>query len=143
MLYQRVEFAYTVTKYDRRFRGQKRDLILTNSTLFLIGREKEAKGLTASSVVWRSCRRYSCLGDHVLDAIVCMAISLFADDFLCAGPNKGQFIEVVKRQLEMAQIGSVSLSFAPCFFVLLLFCQFHQFSTGLLFFKSHYEAHCP
>ena len=27
------------------------------------------------------------------------------------GPNKGQFIEVIKRKLEMSQIGSISLRY--------------------------------
>ena len=66
---ERVEFAYTVVKYDRRFRPQKRDLLLTAKTIYIIGREKELKG-----------------------------------------PNKGQVIEVVKRKLDVASIGSVSMS---------------------------------
>ncbi|KAK8758165.1 hypothetical protein V5799_004202, partial [Amblyomma americanum] len=40
----RVEFAETVLKYDRRFKSVKRDLILTPKSLFLIGREKIKKG---------------------------------------------------------------------------------------------------
>lgn len=40
----RVEFAETVLKYDRRFKPVKRDLILTPKSLFLIGREKIKKG---------------------------------------------------------------------------------------------------
>ena len=81
-----MEFAYTITKYDRRFRGQKRDLILTASNLFIIGREKIAKGPPRAAF-------------------------RFCDPLTAAGPNKGKFEEVIKRQLEMAQIGSVSLSF--------------------------------
>ncbi|KAH9369825.1 hypothetical protein HPB48_008565 [Haemaphysalis longicornis] len=41
---ERVEFAETVLKYDRRFKPVKRDLILTPKSLFLIGREKVKKG---------------------------------------------------------------------------------------------------
>ncbi|KAL1420915.1 hypothetical protein MTO96_004288 [Rhipicephalus appendiculatus] len=41
---ERVEFAETVLKYDRRFKPVKRDLILTPKSLFLIGREKIKKG---------------------------------------------------------------------------------------------------
>ena len=40
----RVEFCYTVKKYDRRFRAQKRDLLLTQKDVLIIGREKVEKG---------------------------------------------------------------------------------------------------
>lgn len=66
---ERIEFAYTVVKYDRRFRPQKRDLLLSAKHIYIIGREKETKG-----------------------------------------PNKGQILEVVKRKLDIASIGSVSMS---------------------------------
>jgi len=34
-----VEFAQSVWKYDRQFRKQRRDLVLTNKAFYLIGRE--------------------------------------------------------------------------------------------------------
>uniref|UniRef100_A0A8C3FPH7 Unconventional myosin-Ie n=1 Tax=Chrysemys picta bellii TaxID=8478 RepID=A0A8C3FPH7_CHRPI len=40
----RVDFADTVIKYDRRFKTVKRDLILTPRFLYLIGREKVKQG---------------------------------------------------------------------------------------------------
>lgn len=39
-----VEFALTVDKFDRRFKKTKRDLILTKSHLYLIGRMQVKKG---------------------------------------------------------------------------------------------------
>ena len=39
----KVEFAQTITRYDRKFKGlktAKRDLIVTNKGVFLIGREQ-------------------------------------------------------------------------------------------------------
>ncbi|KAL7977979.1 hypothetical protein Chor_004966 [Crotalus horridus] len=66
---ERVDFADTVTKYDRRFKTVKRDLILTPKFLYLIGREKVKQG-----------------------------------------PEKGAIKEVLKRQLEVERIQSVSLS---------------------------------
>jgi myosin-1 len=65
----RVEFAYSVKKYDRRWRDQKRDLLLTTKDIYIIGREKEP-----------------------------------------SGPNKGQMVEVVKRKIAIADVGSISLS---------------------------------
>ncbi|XP_053405072.1 unconventional myosin-Ie-like [Mercenaria mercenaria] len=41
---ERIEFADTVNKYDRRFKSTKRDLLLTPQNIYLIGREKIKKG---------------------------------------------------------------------------------------------------
>ncbi|XP_066551296.1 unconventional myosin-If [Amia ocellicauda] len=41
---ERIDFADSVNKYDRRFKSIKRDLILTPKGIYLIGREKVKKG---------------------------------------------------------------------------------------------------
>ncbi|XP_020030987.2 unconventional myosin-Ie [Castor canadensis] len=41
---EKIDFADTVTKYDRRFKGVKRDLLLTPKCVYLIGREKVKQG---------------------------------------------------------------------------------------------------
>ncbi|KAG8454739.1 hypothetical protein GDO86_001093 [Hymenochirus boettgeri] len=41
---ERIDFADSVNKYDRRFKSIKRDLILSPKNLYLIGREKVKKG---------------------------------------------------------------------------------------------------
>ncbi|NWR65862.1 MYO1F protein, partial [Bucorvus abyssinicus] len=41
---ERIDFADSVTKYDRRFKPIKRDFILTPKCFYLIGREKVKKG---------------------------------------------------------------------------------------------------
>uniref|UniRef100_A0A8C7LMV2 Osteoclast-stimulating factor 1 n=1 Tax=Oncorhynchus kisutch TaxID=8019 RepID=A0A8C7LMV2_ONCKI len=41
---EKIDFADKVTKYDRRFKGIKRDLILTPKCMYLIGREKVKQG---------------------------------------------------------------------------------------------------
>ncbi|XP_002738185.2 unconventional myosin-Ie-like [Saccoglossus kowalevskii] len=41
---EKIEFADTVTKYDRRFKTTKRDLLLTNKYIYLVGREIVKKG---------------------------------------------------------------------------------------------------
>uniref|UniRef100_A0A0K0DIN4 Unconventional myosin-Ie n=1 Tax=Angiostrongylus cantonensis TaxID=6313 RepID=A0A0K0DIN4_ANGCA len=67
---ERVDFAHTVTKYDRRFKvPSKLDLLLTPKHLILIGREKSKNKA-----------------------------------------NKGQLIEVIKRQIDIAHILSIGLS---------------------------------
>uniref|UniRef100_A0A8D0G3C3 Myosin IEb n=1 Tax=Sphenodon punctatus TaxID=8508 RepID=A0A8D0G3C3_SPHPU len=70
---ERVDFADTVVKYDRRFKTVKRDLILTPRLLYLIGREKVKQG-----------------------------------------PDKGTIKEVLKRQIELERIQSVSLRMGLC-----------------------------
>uniref|UniRef100_A0A8C7ZTH1 Osteoclast-stimulating factor 1 n=1 Tax=Oryzias sinensis TaxID=183150 RepID=A0A8C7ZTH1_9TELE len=56
---EKIDFADKVTKYDRRFKGIKRDMILTPKSVYLIGREKVKQG-----------------------------------------PEKGQVMEVLKRQID-------------------------------------------
>ncbi|XP_071969987.1 unconventional myosin-If-like isoform X1 [Engystomops pustulosus] len=41
---ERIDFAYSINKYDRRFKLIKRDLIITPKYIYLIGREKVKKG---------------------------------------------------------------------------------------------------
>uniref|UniRef100_A0A674KGB2 Myosin IE n=1 Tax=Terrapene triunguis TaxID=2587831 RepID=A0A674KGB2_9SAUR len=41
---EKIDFADTITKYDRRFKGVKRDLVLTPKCIYLIGREKVKQG---------------------------------------------------------------------------------------------------
>ncbi|XP_029466790.1 LOW QUALITY PROTEIN: unconventional myosin-If [Rhinatrema bivittatum] len=41
---ERIDFAASIEKYDRRFKSIKRDLMLTPKHLYLIGREKVKKG---------------------------------------------------------------------------------------------------
>uniref|UniRef100_A0A8C8A0A9 Osteoclast-stimulating factor 1 n=1 Tax=Oryzias sinensis TaxID=183150 RepID=A0A8C8A0A9_9TELE len=66
---EKIDFADKVTKYDRRFKGIKRDMILTPKSVYLIGREKVKQG-----------------------------------------PEKGQVMEVLKRQIDVEKILAVSLS---------------------------------
>ncbi|XP_043935265.1 unconventional myosin-Ie-like [Protopterus annectens] len=66
---ERIDFADTVIKYDRRFKTVKRDMILTPRYLYLIGREKVKQG-----------------------------------------PEKGMIKEILKRQIELEKIQSISFS---------------------------------
>uniref|UniRef100_A0A8R1YX87 Uncharacterized protein n=1 Tax=Pristionchus pacificus TaxID=54126 RepID=A0A8R1YX87_PRIPA len=66
---ERIDFAATVTKYDRRWKVSKLDMILTAKHITLIGRERVKKG-----------------------------------------PQKGQLVEIVKRQIDLTRIASIGLS---------------------------------
>ncbi|XP_063045801.1 unconventional myosin-Ie [Engraulis encrasicolus] len=73
---EKVEFADTVVKYDRRFKGIKRDLILTAKCVYLIGREKLKAGPEKGQVTEVLKRRIE------VDKILAVSLSTLQDDFL-------------------------------------------------------------
>ncbi|CAM9890129.1 unnamed protein product [Lampetra planeri] len=71
----RVDFADSVNKYDRRFKSVKRDLILTPKGLYMIGREKVTKGPDKGQV-------REVLKRHIeLNKIEGVSLSTLQDDF--------------------------------------------------------------
>uniref|UniRef100_S4R897 Myosin IE n=1 Tax=Petromyzon marinus TaxID=7757 RepID=S4R897_PETMA len=71
----RVDFADSVNKYDRRFKSVKRDLILTSKGLYMIGREKVTKGPDKGQV-------REVLKRHIeLNKIEGVSLSTLQDDF--------------------------------------------------------------
>ena len=54
---ERIEFACQVTKYDRRFKTQKRDLLMSGQHIYLVGRELIKKGPNAGQVVEKVMRK--------------------------------------------------------------------------------------
>lgn len=54
---ERIEFACQVNKYDRRFKVQKRDLLLSGENLYLVGRERIKKGPQAGQFVEKVMRQ--------------------------------------------------------------------------------------
>ncbi|XP_075763784.1 unconventional myosin-Ie-like isoform X2 [Pelodiscus sinensis] len=73
---ERVDFADTVTKYDRRFKTVKRDLILTPRFLYLIGREKVRQGPEKGMIKEVLKRQVE------LERIQLVSLSTLQDDFL-------------------------------------------------------------
>lgn len=68
-----VLFALTVDKFDRQFRPQKRDLIVTGQQILLVGRERQNKGPNKGQVVEVVKRRLPLLSItqvHVAAALV-------------------------------------------------------------------------
>ena len=63
---ERVVFAFTANKYDRRFKVQKRDLLLSDKAVYIIGREVEKKGPkkgTVNEVIKRRLEMTSITGE--------------------------------------------------------------------------------
>ena len=73
---EKVFFAEVAKKYDRRFKMSRRDLILTNKYLYLIGREQIKKGLEKKRLVEVIKRKLS------FNQISHVSLSTLQDDFL-------------------------------------------------------------
>ncbi|XP_076236580.1 unconventional myosin-Ie [Calliopsis andreniformis] len=73
---EKVCFAETVKKYDRRFKMSRRDLILTSNHLYLIGREKIKKGTEKGKLNEVIKRKLS------FSQISHVSLSTLQDDFL-------------------------------------------------------------
>jgi len=78
---ERVEFAYTVKKYDRKFKMVKRDLLLSNKAIYIIGREKMKKGPNKGQMVEALKRRIE------LENIAGVSLSTLQDDFVVIHVN--------------------------------------------------------
>ncbi|XP_019852528.1 PREDICTED: unconventional myosin-Ie, partial [Amphimedon queenslandica] len=72
---ERIEFAQTVNKYDRRFKCTKRDLLLSAQFVYLIGREKIKKGSHKGQFVEVVKRKLP------LETITAVSMSPLQDDF--------------------------------------------------------------
>uniref|UniRef100_A0A7M4FW44 Unconventional myosin-Ie-like n=1 Tax=Crocodylus porosus TaxID=8502 RepID=A0A7M4FW44_CROPO len=73
---ERVDFAATVTKYDRRFKAVKRDLMLTPRCLYLIGRERVRQGPDKGAIREVLKRRIE------LEHVQAVSLSSLQDDFV-------------------------------------------------------------
>ncbi|KAJ8407711.1 hypothetical protein AAFF_G00267550 [Aldrovandia affinis] len=101
---EKIDFADKVTKYDRRFKGIKRDLILTPRCVFLIGREKVKQGPERGQVTEVLKRRID------VDKILALSLSTMQDDFLVLHEEeydsllectfKTEFVSLLARRFE-------------------------------------------
>ncbi|KAI1889635.1 hypothetical protein AGOR_G00164980 [Albula goreensis] len=101
---EKIDFADTVTKYDRRFKSIKRDLILTPKCVYLIGREKVKQGPDRGQVTEVLKRRIE------VEKILAVSLSTMQDDFLILHEQeydsllecifKTEFISLLARRFE-------------------------------------------
>ncbi|XP_072917472.1 myosin IEb isoform X2 [Hemitrygon akajei] len=73
---ERIDFAHTVLKYNRRFKSVKQDLILTPHSLYLIGREKVKQGPEKGTIKEVLKRKIE------IPKIQSVSLSPLQDDFL-------------------------------------------------------------
>jgi myosin-1 len=113
---ERIEFSQTVTKYDRRFKTQKRDLLLSPSHVYLIGREKIKKGPMKGQFVEVIKRKIP------LDQVRGASLSPYQDDFVVLHvvndydsvmetPLKTEFLTLLAEKFKSLTQGTLQVSF--------------------------------
>lgn len=113
---EKVEFADTVTKYDRRFKSIKRDLVLTPKFVYLIGREKVKEGSAKGQVKEVLKRKID------LERILTVSLSTMQDDFfilheqeydsLLESVFKTEFISLLSKRYEERMQRKLPLRFS-------------------------------
>uniref|UniRef100_A0A8C5K6T5 Myosin IE n=1 Tax=Jaculus jaculus TaxID=51337 RepID=A0A8C5K6T5_JACJA len=101
---EKIDFADTVIKYDRRFKGVKRDLLLTPKCMYLIGREKVKQGPDKGLVKEVLKRRIE------MERILSVSLSTMQDDIfilheqeydsLLESVFKTEFISLLAKRYE-------------------------------------------
>ncbi|XP_064835233.1 unconventional myosin-Ie-like isoform X2 [Oncorhynchus masou masou] len=112
---EKIDFADKVTKYDRRFKGIKRDLILTPKCMYLIGREKVKQGPEKGQVTEVLKRRID------VEKILAVSLSTMQDDLLILHEQeydsllectfKTEFISLLARRFEERTQRNLPLKF--------------------------------
>ncbi|NWY74510.1 MYO1F protein, partial [Erithacus rubecula] len=87
---ERIDFADSITKYDRRFKPIKRDFILTPKCFYLIGREKVKKGPEKGQIKEVLKKKVE------LQAVSGVSLSTRQDDFFILHENNADnFLESI------------------------------------------------
>ncbi|XP_020366612.1 unconventional myosin-If [Rhincodon typus] len=113
---ERIDFADSVTKFDRRFKGIKRDLILSAKYIYLIGREKVKKGPEKGQIKEILKRRIE------IQNITAVSMSTRQDDFvvlhepeydsLLESIFKTEFVSLLCKRTEELTHQKLQLKFA-------------------------------
>ncbi|NXI18274.1 MYO1F protein, partial [Irena cyanogastra] len=112
---ERVDFADSITKYDRRFKPIKRDFILTPKYFYLIGREKVKKGPEKGQIKEVLKKKVE------LQAVRSVSLSTRQDDFFILHENdadnflesifKTELISLLCKRFEELTRSKLPLSF--------------------------------
>uniref|UniRef100_A0A674B758 Osteoclast-stimulating factor 1 n=1 Tax=Salmo trutta TaxID=8032 RepID=A0A674B758_SALTR len=113
---ERVDFADSVNKFDRRFKSIKRDLILSPKGIYLIGREKVKKGPEKGQIKEVLKRKLE------FESIHSISLSMRQDDFfivhetqydsLLESNFKTEFLSLLCKRYEEVTKNKLSLSFS-------------------------------
>ncbi|XP_043909677.1 unconventional myosin-If [Protopterus annectens] len=113
---ERIDFADSVNKYDRRFKSIKRDVILTPKHLYMIGREKVKKGPEKGQIKEVLKKKIE------IQTIKAISLSTKQDDFfilheveydnLLESVFKTEFLSLLCKRFEELTKGKLQLSFS-------------------------------
>ncbi|XP_017925319.2 unconventional myosin-Ie isoform X1 [Manacus vitellinus] len=113
---EKIDFADTVTKYDRRFKSVKRDLVLTPKCIYLIGREKVKQGPEKGQVKEVLKRRME------MERILSVSLSTMQDDIfilheqeydsLLESVFKTEFLSLLSKRYEEKTQRKLPLKFS-------------------------------
>uniref|UniRef100_A0A8C3CW76 Myosin IE n=1 Tax=Cairina moschata TaxID=8855 RepID=A0A8C3CW76_CAIMO len=113
---EKIDFADTVTKYDRRFKSVKRDLVLTPKCIYLIGREKIKQGPEKGQVKEVLKRRME------VERILSVSLSTMQDDMfilheqeydsLLESVFKTEFLSLLSKRYEEKTQRKLPLKFS-------------------------------
>ncbi|XP_073455276.1 unconventional myosin-If isoform X1 [Aquarana catesbeiana] len=113
---ERIDFADSVNKYDRRFKSIKRDIILTPKYLYLIGREKVKKGPEKGQIKEVLKKKLE------IQSVKCISLSTHQDDFfilqeaesdtLMESMFKTELISLMCKRYEELTRSKLTLNFA-------------------------------
>ncbi|NWR61698.1 MYO1E protein, partial [Bucorvus abyssinicus] len=113
---EKIDFADTVTKYDRRFKSVKRDLVLTPKCIYLIGREKIKQGPDKGQVKEVLKRRME------VERILSVSLSTMQDDIfilheqeydsLLESVFKTEFLSLLSKRYEEKTQRKLPLKFS-------------------------------
>ncbi|NXN92281.1 MYO1E protein, partial [Rhinopomastus cyanomelas] len=113
---EKIDFADTVTKYDRRFKSVKRDLVLTPKCIYLIGREKIKQGPEKGQVKEVLKRRME------VERILSVSLSTLQDDMfilheqeydsLLESVFKTEFLSLLSKRYEEKTQRKLPLKFS-------------------------------
>ncbi|NXC01719.1 MYO1E protein, partial [Orthonyx spaldingii] len=113
---EKIDFADTITKYDRRFKSVKRDLVLTPKCIYLIGREKIKQGPEKGQVKEVLKRRME------VERILSVSLSTMQDDMfilheqeydsLLESVFKTEFLSLLSKRYEEKTQRKLPLKFS-------------------------------
>ena len=113
---EKIEFAQTVDEYSRKFKVEKRDLVLTGKALWLIGREKITGGPDKGKLVPAVSRKIE------FDIISKVSLSPLQDDLVIITlaaqhaavldiPLKTEFITQLSKKVKEKTKKNLNLEF--------------------------------
>lgn len=105
---ENIEFAQTCNKYDRLFKRQKRDIILTNKAIYVIGREEVKEKNKPKSIVEAIKRRI----DYT--QIERIALSKMHDNFLVIYP-RDDYASVIELEFKTEFLTTLTRRYKEAF----------------------------